>query len=434
MRAAWVRRTPFGCHWRHGAAGNGSRGVAWLGKPRAQLTAAELETLYEQIDRKLDRVGIETQPEVAARVLEMSADPDAGVKNYAKVLSADMAMTGRLLRVANSSYFAQRQPVTNIDRACVVLGLERIKAIALGFYLSRAAASDAAQRVSRQTWGQSVFRATLACEIGRHLELEIASEAFVVGLMLDAGIPLLFKMLGEPYGRVLELPGGPGAHFKAEFEQLPFTHVDVVTALVRRWKLPELLARPIELHHTAPADVRRPEPSHALHRIAFYVGAVGLTGRGTPADLVPLPALASRHLGIDAPELECIFQRAVREYDEVWRIFSQVAESIGDLASLADLVHNRLIATLDQSVAATLPTVAEGPHRFRLGGREVEIVTGQGPEAVAYVNDSRGQRLISHHFIPLKETTTGLIDALGLQAEPGDQVGELDQLLRSLAA
>jgi HD-like signal output (HDOD) protein len=410
-------------------------GATCLAKARSQLAAAEVEAIYTQIDRRLDRVGIETQPEVAARMLEISADPEAGIKAYASVLKADMAMTGRLLRVANSSYFAQRTPVTNIDRACVVLGLERIKAISLGFYLSRAAASDAAQQVSRQVWGHSVFRATLAAEIARRTAPQLASEAFVVGLMLDAGIPLMFKMLGEPYAKVLELSETPTRLFRAEFENLPFTHVDVATTLVRRWSLPELLARPIEWHHNPPGDPSRTEPVHALHRIAYYTGAVGLTGKGTPVDLVPLPGLAQRYLGIEADELEEIFQRTVREYDEVWRIFSQVAESIGDVASLADLVHNRLMASLEQTVAASIPGGAfEAPHKFRLGGREVEIVAGEGPEVVAYVNDSRGQRLISHRFLPSAETSAGIIDALGLQSEPGDPVDDVDQLLRRLAA
>lgn len=405
-----------------------------LAKARSQLAAAELESLYEQIDRKLDRVGIETQPEVAAKMLEISSDPEAGIKAYASVLKADMAMTGRLLRVANSSFFAQRTPVTNIDRACVVLGLERIKAISLGFYLSRAAASDAAQKVSRQVWGQSVFRGTLACEIARRLSPAIASEAFVVGLMLDAGIPLMFKMLGDPYAKVLEASEAPTRLFRAEFENLPFTHVDVATTLVRRWRLPDLLARPIEWHHNPPGDVTRREPMHLLHRIAYYTGSVGLTSRGTPHDLVPLPSVAERYLGIEAGPLEEIFQQAVREYDEVWRIFSQVAESIGDVASLADLVHNRLMAALEQTVSAPLPGAAPTFHRLRLGGRDVEIVPGDGAEAVAYVSDAKGQRLVSHRFLPGRETSAGIIDALGLQCEPDDPVKELDQLLRRLAA
>jgi HD-like signal output (HDOD) protein len=368
-------------------------------------------------------------------MLEISSDPEAGIKAYASVLKADMAMTGRLLRVANSSYFAQRTPVTNLDRACVVLGLERVKAISLGFYLSRAAASDAAQRISRQVWGQSVFRGTLACELARQAAPAIASEAFVVGLMLDAGIPLMFKMLGEPYGRILDLAESPTRLFRAEFDNLPFTHVDVATALVKRWKLPDLLARPIEWHHATPGDANRSEPVHILHRIAYYTGAVGLTSRGMPHDLAPFPAMAEQHLGLDGASLEGVFQRAVREYDEVWRIFSQVAESIGDVASLADLVHNRLMAALEQTVASSLPgDGAGGPHRLRLGGRDVEIVSGDGPEAVAYVNDSRGQRLISHRFVPARETPAGVIEALGLQCEPGDPVGELEQLLRRLAA
>src|SRR5205823_4861273 len=79
-----------------------------------------------------------------------------------EIIRADAALAGRVLRLANCAFFAQRQPITNLDRSCVLLGVDRLKSVALGFYLSRAAAGDPRQSLSRRIWGQSVYRACLS--------------------------------------------------------------------------------------------------------------------------------------------------------------------------------------------------------------------------------------------------------------------------------
>jgi HD-like signal output (HDOD) protein len=136
-------------------------------KPRSALTPPEVVELQAEIDRRLTGLGLPTQPAVAARILALVANPDAGLKQYADVLRHDAALTGRLLRLANSAYFAQIKPVTTIERSCVLLGLERLKAVSLGFYLSRAAATDPNHVLSRRVWTQSVLRACLAAEMAR---------------------------------------------------------------------------------------------------------------------------------------------------------------------------------------------------------------------------------------------------------------------------
>ncbi|MFY7896411.1 MAG: HDOD domain-containing protein, partial [Phycisphaerales bacterium] len=102
-------------------------------KLRSQISASELGDLYQLLDRKLDGVGLNSQPEVAIKLLEISRNKNAQLADYAKLIRNDQAVSGRVLRLANSAFFAQRRPVTTIDRACVVLGTDRLKAVSLGF-------------------------------------------------------------------------------------------------------------------------------------------------------------------------------------------------------------------------------------------------------------------------------------------------------------
>lgn len=404
-------------------------------KTRSTLTPAEAMELHAEIERRLANLGVETQPAVAARIVALVSDPQAGLRQYADIVKTDAALSGRLLRLANSALFAQVKAVTSLERACVLLGLERLKAVSLGFYLSRAVATDPASHLSRRVWGQAVLRACLAAELARAACPTRVPEAFTIGLMLDAGLPLLHRMLGRPVERIVRSAEPPARQFIVELETLPFTHVDVIAALVRRWSLPELLARPIESHHVPPLDTARTEPVHQLHRVAFYAGAVSLT-HGVPTSVAnAFPGIAQGVLNLTAESLANVVARATAEYTAIRDVFRDVADDVDNLAAMAERVHEQLLAVLDRSLAESLrQEVAEGPVRFTVGPHRIEIEADRAGRAVAYLSDERGERLVSYSFEAGRLGAAPLLDALGLEPAPPEQTADLEHHLRSLAA
>ncbi len=393
-------------------------------KVRSQLAAAEIEELLGQLDRKLDAIGIDSRPEVAARMLDLAGDDSAGLNDYAAAMKPDIAMTGRLLKIANSAYFGQSQPVTTLERACVILGLERIRAVGLGFYLSRSAASD--DELSRLVWGHSVFRANLAAELASAIGSKLVPEAFVVGLMMDAGLPLLRRLLGpETFDAARNPEDPPTRQFRREFDGLQYTRDDVVVALCRRWKMPPTLARPLEWRHTPPGDTRREEPEHILHRIAYYTGAVHLGVAGRPQEALPLPSLAARYLGLDHNQLAGAFARAIEEYSVTEELFRGVAQRIGDLDALAEALHTRLTGAVDAAIASSISAeLGRGPQRFQLDSAAIELDRDEEHPgwANAFLVDSRGRRVVTHRFEAATVSVEAVLDALAI--DPAEAGGE----------
>lgn len=404
-------------------------------KVRSALSATEVVELHAEIDRKLSGMGVETQPAVAGKILSLVSDPQSGMRQYADVVKHDAALTGRLLRLANSAYFAQVKPVTTLERACVLMGLERLKAVSLGFYLSRAAASDPNQVLSRRVWGESVLRACLASELARLLMPSHVAEAFTIGLMLDAGLPLAHRLMGKPLERIVESGEPPAQQFTVEFEGLPFTHVDVVAVLMRRWSLPELLSRPIEWHHTPPGDAERREPVHVLHRVAYTAGSVLLTRTPVPRVGRMIEGVAGGTLKLPPDAVASAVRKATEEYAAVRVVFRDVADRVDDLASMAERVHAQLVSVMDESMIAGMRDDAGGgPARFTVAGHCIEIETERDGRAVAYLRDERGERLISHTFERGRLEAMTLLDALGIEPPPPGETQELERHLRSLAA
>ncbi|HZW08388.1 MAG TPA: HDOD domain-containing protein [Phycisphaerales bacterium] len=402
--------------------------------PRNSLTASELADLHCELARRLAEVGLASQPPIAARILDLTKDPTTGLNEYAKVIRHDPALSGRLIRLANSAFFAQRKPVTNVDRACVLLGLDRLRSVALGFYLSRGAATEADQRLSREVWSQSLYRACLAAEIARSQAPTLVSEAFVIGLMLDAGIPLTHALLGGPFKSVYRRGLPPMKMHHAELAELPYTHVDVVGVLTRRWRFPDLLSKPIEWHHTPPGAGGRQDPVHALHRIAYYVGSIVLCADGAPAQRAPMAAAAEAHLGLDAGRLAAMVAQATGEYSAVVELFSEVADAL-EASRLASAVHQQLVDVLDEQMASEIADATRPrPQQFRLGGLTITLRPDSDGLGTAYTYDSSGEPLSTYRFIFASETVESLREALGLESDARDDADAISEYLTKLAA
>lgn len=402
--------------------------------PRSRLPIEQVKSLHAELDKRLEFLALESQPEVALRVLSLASNPSAGLLDYAKAIKADHVLTARILRLANSAFYAQRKPVATVERACILVGIDRLRALALGFYLTRAAAAETTQATTRRIWGESLMRGCLASRLAALRCPEHQAEAFVVGLMLDAGVPIARVLLGDEYAGMLEASESPEQLYAGENDGQPFTHVDVITVLLRRWKLPAVLATPIERHHAPSLDPKDVSSSMgALCRIARYVGAIRLDEEKRVVESLARPDLASELLGLTAEELVSSFEKAGQEYSAIWRVFGQVVEPMRDVESLAQLIHNRLIEAVDGVFAGDIRDESKMvPQRFAMGGGEVEICLTSDGAGQAYLCGIKGERVMSVAFTAGGITAAALANSFGLEPQP-EEAEALDVFLRSAA-
>ncbi|MBX3402750.1 MAG: HDOD domain-containing protein [Phycisphaeraceae bacterium] len=404
-------------------------------KPRRDLSAIEIEDLYETIGRRLERIGLETQPKVAIRVMELAQDAGSQLKDWAAAVQTDWALTGRLLRLANSAYYAQRAPVTRLERALVLLGTERTKAVCLGFYLSRAAALPGVNQLSREVWGQSVFRASLATAIARAQCPALSAEAFVVGLMLDCAVPVMARMLGEDYVRLVRACPSPAKLFATELDRLEFTHTDVAATLARRWKLPTVLARPIAWHHAPPTVAVRVDNVARMQRIAYYVGAVQLNAEGLPIVHAPLQTTAEKLFGIESSAVGRIVADAANDYRGALEVFSHLGDRVDHLDAITDSVQVQLIEMMDEQMERALKLETRGgSERMTVAGHHIEVEPGEDGAVIAYLAGQNGERLLSCTVRPERETADTIRRKLGLDDAPDGDLRQLMRVMQAMAA
>ena len=295
-------------------------------KARKALSANEIEALHDSLQKRQGDTSVPTLPQVAVRIIELVSDPNSAIADFTESIRTDQALTGRLLRMANSAAFGQRTPVTKVERAMVLLGLDRLKALTLGFHLTKCATSGADEFSSQRIWTQSVFRGWLALRLAERFNRSVSGEAFIVALLADVGIPMMPKLIGTGYQNTVKQADAPASQFMAEWNELPFTHADVAAALCRMWKLPAMLARPIGQHHTKPGPMAREDPASVLHSVSYFVGMIPLDPLGAPTVTQAIGRQAELMFEIPQEDLPALLALAGKDFQDCNAVFAHILD------------------------------------------------------------------------------------------------------------
>jgi HD-like signal output (HDOD) protein len=246
---------------------------------------------------------------------------DASTRQLSQLIEGSPALAARVLRMANSSFYAPAEPVVGLARAVPMLGHTVLRQLVLAtLVLSR-------QETGRST-RQGVAAARLtgnavrAAVVGRALAAETRicphDEAFAAGLLHDLGHVYLLDDAGDAYAMYLvdESPADP---LEREMQITGTTHQDVGLAFAYDWNLPPSLANVLRgHHHAAPMtlaalittadllvdEVHRPSAEGSDAAIAASDAALGSIGMSRAAweDVAP-------RVRADYAELLTVFER-----------------------------------------------------------------------------------------------------------------------------
>ena len=90
-------------------------------------------------------------PAIAVQVIELAQKSDVDITEIARTISQDPALSGKILRTVNSSFYGRSQNISTISHALVILGLQSVKTLALGFSLVTTSLTSDKPKVS-STW------------------------------------------------------------------------------------------------------------------------------------------------------------------------------------------------------------------------------------------------------------------------------------------
>ncbi len=192
-------------------------------------------------------------PQSLAAVLNALDDPNTGADEIGELISKDVSLTTRVLRMVNSARYGRRRKVTRISEAVMVMGLNSIKMLTLSSSIFGILPDDKLlERCDiKRIWRHLIETAANARNIAGAMGYPDPEEAFVAGIVHDVGIIIMLLYFKEKYIDLIQtMKKRKTGLCPVEYDALGFTHGDVGAEMINAWRIPPKLAYVVQNHHS----------------------------------------------------------------------------------------------------------------------------------------------------------------------------------------
>lgn len=211
-----------------------------------------LQIIQEHLSCDLQELPVFSR--VAVKLQQLLATRSFEIEEVLELIGEDQSLSSRVLKVANSSYYAGLTKIATIKDAIIRLGAQEIANMAMlasqfQFYRS---SNEILNRTMQELWGHA-----LACAVGAKWLARksgypgLAAEAFMAGLMHDIGKLALLKILDEIIAKKES-----HANFSEALinEIMAAMHEEVGCNMMKSWNFPDFYCDIAKSHHSESFD------------------------------------------------------------------------------------------------------------------------------------------------------------------------------------
>jgi HD-like signal output (HDOD) protein len=211
-------------------------------------------------------------PQIIPKLQAVLANPDASIKDVIELLKVDISISAKILRFANSSYFAGSTPANGLDEAIQRVGFREINRL-VSIAVSKGVLGIALPAYNKKE-GEMMEIALYCAEImqvlAKKIEPERGDTYYTAGLFHGIGKLVINQYLKSRglvlYGSVHD-EDAPTPDVIPEIERnvLGFDNAEAAAAFLSLWKFPQDIVEPIRHQLTPAACTPIPKITMALH-------------------------------------------------------------------------------------------------------------------------------------------------------------------------
>ncbi|HKK01475.1 MAG TPA: HDOD domain-containing protein, partial [Desulfuromonadales bacterium] len=210
-------------------------------------------------------------PVVAVKVMELLQDPNTSAEVLANAVSLDPAVSARILKVANSSFYGLQRQVSTIKAAIVILGQKTLRSMVLAVSLS--GMNRRFGLLEKILWEDSIGCAICSRLLSDRLRSADPEEAFLAGLFRHIGKVVRNNNDPQAFSDLVQaVYNDEGTFSELEKQRFDYDHAVVGAAVLEKWNFSNPLIEST-LHHSdldfSAADVP------AIYRLAATVNLAG---------------------------------------------------------------------------------------------------------------------------------------------------------------
>lgn len=204
--------------------------------------------VHEIVDR-LDE--LPTLPSIVYELNRVINDPMSSTSDVEKIMGNDASLTTKVLKLANSAYYAIPGGVTSLQRAIAYIGYDTINQLALSASIIKALGPKSHELFDLPAFWKHALGVAMASEvIAKEVKYKTPSDLFTCGLVHDMGKVALFNVAEDQF---LEAVNFAREHklslVEAEAELDAPRHTHIGFELATKWRLPYQIQVSIANHH-----------------------------------------------------------------------------------------------------------------------------------------------------------------------------------------
>lgn len=221
----------------------------------AQKIASVLNELLHS--RKFDMPML---PDVASRVLAMSNDPDSDAAQLAKLIQGDQALSGHVMRIANSAAYTPNASMVSLQQAIARLGMALITEIALAASInSKLFKAPRFQVRLEEIWDHALASAFWGKEVARISKKNVEA-SFLCGLLHSIGRPVVLQAISEQLEASDEILSSEEASLLEEH-----FHVAFGSVIAENWNMPQIVQEAVRYYQDYSQAKRYRDQAMVVH-------------------------------------------------------------------------------------------------------------------------------------------------------------------------
>ena len=209
----------------------------------------DLKYSQDQVLKSLEE--LPTLPTVVYELTKIINDPMSSTNEVEEVMQNDMSLTTRVLKLANSAYYAIPGGVSSLSRAIAYIGFDTVNQLVLS-----ASIIDALELKSptefdiNNFWKHAIGVGIAAESIAKEISHPSPPDLFTAGLVHDMGKVALCVFDPKASADIASYAkSNKMTFFEAETKFSLPKHTEIGQALAERWQLPAHMVATIRWHH-----------------------------------------------------------------------------------------------------------------------------------------------------------------------------------------
>jgi two-component system cell cycle response regulator len=267
-----------------------------------------------------------TLPPVASKLVALTAKDDTSFTDIANLVSQDIALSAKILKVSNSAFYGLPQQISSVHQAASILGTNALGSLVLSFsFLSMGAKGSKSQFDLEDFWQRSITGAVASKLILEQVPGADTEEIFVAGMLQNMGVLLLCSAFPDEYDTIIaQLDQGEEDTLSLESSTFGADHSFIGYEVAKSWGFPPPLILPILYHHN-PEEYKGKDK-----QIKDTINAVHLSGYIVNILHSDTPEIFERQLRSKAKTLMGLTSRNIEEVlSSVHLEVAEVGKSFG---------------------------------------------------------------------------------------------------------